>query len=173
MPSYTARNDALFDEFVVSDAWELPQLTALTSALVGLPFFVQDERIKGLAALRTFATNSEIGGKYVNGDLQFPADKVLYSAYNTELTDTIAALEATLSWRDTNVAKDTQVHKAVGSSKGTTDETGTNDQKGFLGQSAQDSLKRFEVQINKLYAIRKAGYWNRRKFEREMSATWG
>lgn len=154
---------------MVSECWTLTDMAVLVRTLREVNFFYQDSRNAALRALGKFAKDARSGGEIVGAALRFPDDP-RYFACTDDFNALLADLQGALTWRDGNSAKDTDVHKAVRNGK--EPENGSADQPKFLGQSAQDASKRFQVLMAKLGDFKANESVWRPTFEADCEAVW-
>lgn len=154
--------------FMDSEMWDREARTELCNALDLVQFFVSKSREDGIDAIRAFLAKVKQADTTVGTETRFSGN--WYVSYRSDVREILIDLQNNLSWRESNIAKDTEVHKSVRSPNPAEPQTG--DQKGFLGQSAQDALRAYAVNQQRLVRWFRENHWYRARFEAELHATW-
>jgi hypothetical protein len=169
--SYTFGKIEKAEHFMASDTWTAADLGKLIKDLSAINYHYQESRSAGLGHLQEFMEAATDGGEVANTQKQFEAGNVVYSSMTSQLAQVLAGLQGSLSFRIDNEAKDTKVHESVATQKSPVTSS-TSDQKGFLGQAAQDSVKRYEQLLLQLRRVKTYNGISKRSFERMTQAVW-
>jgi len=167
---YIITNERGFDSLWNGRFYQIRVIGNLVRKLQGVNYGVVGSRREGHESVMAFVNQGIDGLEVFDVDRQFRRDSradTFVSDTDMNFTGLLTGLTNTLSYRDTNVAKDTGVGVEKGKEKGSESVELAKD------QGKQDNTKRFEELVKKLshYAAGAEGVWNRARFEREI-AVW-
>jgi hypothetical protein len=170
MPYNVVQNPGLIMQLNNADFFPAQALREFTRQLMATDFSVITQRTRAHEALNEFLEQAVAGEDLFGTQIRFPDDQTFFCDHYPDLGESLEGLAASLSYRESAVAKDTKAARDNVSRAPESDQT----QFVTKDQERQDATRQFGANRRELMKLksRVAAQWNRQLFERRSGAVW-
>lgn len=174
--SYTSNDWTRFRAAAYSDWFSLPNAHALRRQLATVNYSVIASRLEGQNFLAQFQQEGVEGNNLFGTSTRFPnlMKDTYVTTFQTEFNTLLNELQASLSWRETNQAKDIQAGKADSGNRGQTQGSQGHATDEIKETTVQDNTRRFNALRNEfnMKITKQETLWCQREFEQRLNITW-